>query len=141
MLSQDLHLLGVENMSSSGVESDMLFSICVSIFFWKHSELETFHGRLHHWFLNFFIRIDITRTKPPPLHPSMSSNLFMVTFITYSCVDIFMISSGVVSHSSCHKTQTIRQILFEQKKTYLSPNKAILHHTFINLASFHHMQR
>ena len=92
---------------------------------WKYVEVETFHGRLHHWFLIFFIGIDTL--EPLPLHPSLSSNLFMVTFITYSWVYFFMTSWDMVSYSSWHKTKTIRHSFCSSKRKLISDQIKLNH--------------
>ena len=125
-----------------GVESDMFLSICVSILSlkicwtwnisWQASLLilEFLHWNWDHTDRTYaFAPIFVFKFIHGHLH-----NTFMSLFIHDLLICGF---TFILTENTSHKTFT----LFKQKKTYLLPNKAILHHPLRNLTYFHHMQR
>ena len=149
MLSKDLLLLRIENMSSLLVSRVRWCSSYVLPFWlWKDAKFETLSWKSSssileflHWNWDFMDRT------------SMFAFIYIFKFIHDHLLDIFMcwllhdllwlplnfiILHGlpfILLENTNHKTF----ILFKQKNTYLWQSKSLLYHPVRELASFHHM--
>ena len=131
MLSEDLLLLRIENMSSLLVSRMRWCSYYVLPFRpWKYIELESIHGWTQRWFFNFFIWIEFFHIKPLPLHSYSSSNFLTITFLTYLWVNHFITySAHLLTSSSFQKKNNHKtSILLKLNKRRIISDKVKLCH-------------